>query len=108
MNLHLFLGSSVATSMCPGEEEEKHVSILHIHKEKYKLKKIKLQTVRPFVMKDIMLREEEIHDNAPRKIAVYDFIKDYIENEMIPEAARKVTGLYTIFIKIKNKNVHIG
>ncbi|TPX73606.1 hypothetical protein CcCBS67573_g05115 [Chytriomyces confervae] len=51
-------GSSVATSLSEGEMIPKHVGILEIHPDKqFKLEKVALKTVRPFVMDDIVLAD---------------------------------------------------
>ncbi|KAJ3021245.1 UNVERIFIED_CONTAM: Double-strand break repair protein mre11a [Siphonaria sp. JEL0065] len=51
-------GSSVATSLSEGEMIPKHIGILEIYPDKqFKLEKVALQTVRPFVMDDIVLAE---------------------------------------------------
>lgn len=50
-------GSSVATSLSEGEALDKHIAILHICKEQFKLEPIKLQTVRPFIFKSIKLQD---------------------------------------------------
>ena len=51
-------GSSVATSLVPGEAVSKQVAILKITGKKFECETIQLKTVRPFVMKEIMLRDE--------------------------------------------------
>ncbi|KAJ8603185.1 hypothetical protein MRB53_042238 [Persea americana] len=51
-------GSSVATSLAPGEAVSKHVAIVSIEGKKFRSEKIPLKTVRPFVMKEINLIEE--------------------------------------------------
>ncbi|KAI8622463.1 Metallo-dependent phosphatase-like protein [Chytriomyces sp. MP71] len=51
-------GSSVATSLSEGEMIPKHVGILEIHPDKqFKLEKVALKSVRPFVMDDIVLAD---------------------------------------------------
>ncbi|CAG0891948.1 unnamed protein product [Cyprideis torosa] len=50
-------GSSVATSLCEGEAVPKHVFVVRIHKKKLQYDAIPLQTVRPFVMEDLLLDE---------------------------------------------------
>ncbi|KAJ3345775.1 Double-strand break repair protein mre11a [Entophlyctis luteolus] len=51
-------GSSVATSLSEGEMIPKHVGILEIHPDKqFKIEKVQLKTVRPFVMDDIVLAD---------------------------------------------------
>jgi len=51
-------GSSVATSLMPGEAVPKQVAILSITGKEFKCETIKLKTVRPFVMKEILLQDE--------------------------------------------------
>lgn len=48
-------GSSVATSLCEGEAKPKYAFILCITGTTYELEKIRLKTVRPFVMKEVTL-----------------------------------------------------
>ncbi|KAJ3112537.1 Double-strand break repair protein mre11a [Physocladia obscura] len=51
-------GSSVATSLSEGEMIPKHVGILEIYPDKqFKLEKVSLKSVRPFVMDDIILAD---------------------------------------------------
>jgi double-strand break repair protein MRE11 len=47
-------GSSVATSLCEGESVEKHVGILEITGKEFSLEKVRLKTVRPFVIDDVV------------------------------------------------------
>lgn len=48
-------GSSVATSLVPGEAVTKQVAILNITGRKFEVEKIPLKTVRPFVTREIAL-----------------------------------------------------
>ena len=48
-------GSSIATSLAPGEAVQKHVAILGITGREMKCEPVKLKTVRPFVYKEIIL-----------------------------------------------------
>ncbi|KAJ1960486.1 meiotic recombination [Dispira parvispora] len=50
-------GSSVATALCEGEAKPKHVAILEIHRQAFKLRKIRLKHVRPFAMQTLALNE---------------------------------------------------
>lgn len=60
MNFHVMQpGSSVATSLMPGEAVPKHVAILSITGRDFKVETIRLKTVRPFVMKEIVLSEHK-------------------------------------------------
>lgn len=52
-------GSSVATSLAPGEAAQKHVAILSITGREMKCEPIPLKTVRPFVYKEIVLSTEK-------------------------------------------------
>lgn len=54
-------GSSIATSLCEGESKTKHVGILSIQGSSFQLEKIRLSTVRPFVMQDIILADEHLN-----------------------------------------------
>lgn len=59
MNFHVMQpGSSVATSLMPGEAVPKHVAILSINGRDWHSKSIRLKSVRPFVMKEIVLADE--------------------------------------------------
>ncbi|KAF2495928.1 DNA repair exonuclease [Lophium mytilinum] len=51
-------GSSVATSLMPGEAVPKQVAVVSITGKEFKCEPIRLKTVRPFVMKEIVLSEE--------------------------------------------------
>lgn len=69
MNFHVLQpGSSIATSLMPGEAVSKHVAILNITGRDFKLEPIRLKTVRPFVMKEMVLSE----DNEAKKLAKED------------------------------------
>lgn len=52
-------GSSVATSLMPGEAVSKHVAILNITGKEFTSENIRLKTVRPFVMREIILQNEK-------------------------------------------------
>ncbi|KAL5116754.1 meiotic recombination [Pleosporales sp. CAS-2024a] len=51
-------GSSIATSLMPAEAVPKHVAILNITGKEFQTEIIRLKSVRPFVMKEIVLAEE--------------------------------------------------
>ncbi|KAF2860965.1 DNA repair exonuclease [Piedraia hortae CBS 480.64] len=50
-------GSSVATSLVQGETVTKYVSLVKVQGKAFEAAKIRLKTVRPFVMKEIVLRD---------------------------------------------------
>ncbi|KAE8357044.1 Mre11 DNA-binding presumed domain-containing protein [Aspergillus coremiiformis] len=60
-------GSSVATSLVPGEAVTKHVAIISITGREFKCEPIPLKTVRPFVMREIVLSEEKGAQKLARK-----------------------------------------
>ncbi|MCJ1231886.1 meiotic recombination [Toensbergia leucococca] len=68
MNFHVMQpGSSVATSLMPGEAVPKHVAVLSVTGRDFKVETIRLKTVRPFVMKEIILSEEKEVRNLSKK-----------------------------------------
>ncbi|KAG0242360.1 Double-strand break repair protein mre11a [Actinomortierella wolfii] len=79
-------GSSVATSLSDGESRPKHVAILKIWKDKFDLQKIRLNTVRPFVMEDVSLSENNLPKKDQKKIN--QFISNKIK-EMIARAEQE-------------------
>ncbi|KAF7890747.1 uncharacterized protein EAF01_010556 [Botrytis porri] len=52
-------GSSVATSLVPGEAVPKHVAIASITGREFKIEKIRLKSVRPFITKEIVLATDK-------------------------------------------------
>ncbi|XP_013160730.1 double-strand break repair protein MRE11 [Falco peregrinus] len=50
-------GSSVVTSLSPGEAVKKHIGLLHVKGKKMKMQKIALETVRTFHTEDIVLAD---------------------------------------------------
>ncbi|KAL8652564.1 MAG: hypothetical protein Q9210_002608 [Variospora velana] len=68
MNFHVMQpGSSVATSLMPGEAVAKHVAIVSVTGRDFKVEPIRLKTVRPFAMKEIVLSEEKDIKKIARK-----------------------------------------
>lgn len=80
-------GSSVATSLCDAEAKPKQIFILELkNNEKPSLIAIPLKTVRPFIMKDISLRD--FPQLKPLdKSSISQFLYDQID-EMIQEAVQ--------------------
>ncbi|XP_071351849.1 double-strand break repair protein MRE11 [Trachinotus anak] len=52
-------GSSVATSLSPGEATKKHIGLLRVKGRKMNLQKIPLKTVRQFFIQDVVLADYE-------------------------------------------------
>ncbi|KAI9865310.1 MAG: meiotic recombination [Vezdaea acicularis] len=85
-------GSSVATSLCPGEAVPKHVAILSVTGKEFKIDTRRLKTVRPFVMKEIILNDipkmkalSKKHDNRSQ---VTQYLTDIV-NDLIKEATEE-------------------
>lgn len=75
-------GSSVATSLCPGEAKDKHVAILEINRGRFQLRGIPLTTVRPLVIEDMNLLAE----NVPKDLkSMHKALVERV-NEMIEKA----------------------
>ncbi|KAF7258557.1 hypothetical protein EG68_03799 [Paragonimus skrjabini miyazakii] len=51
-------GSSVATTLSEGEAREKAVALLDVRGKHFKVTRIPLQTVRPFLFRDVVLEDE--------------------------------------------------
>lgn len=83
-------GSSVATSLSEGESRPKHVGILKITKNKmFKIDKVKLKTVRPFYIEDVILKETEIDPTQEDMVMAY--LVNKVE-QLIEKAKREHTG----------------
>ncbi|EAW06812.1 MRX complex nuclease subunit [Aspergillus clavatus NRRL 1] len=82
-------GSSVATSLVPGEAVPKQVAILSITGREFKCEPIRLKSVRPFAIREIVLSEEKGAQKLARKennrTEVTRFLISIVE-ELIEEA----------------------
>ncbi|KAG0272818.1 Double-strand break repair protein mre11a [Linnemannia exigua] len=76
-------GSSVATSLSEGESKEKHVALLKICRGKFKLDKIRLASVRPFIMDELVLADHQLDPTNQQK--VNSFISRKVR-ELVEEA----------------------
>lgn len=90
MNFHVMQpGSSVATSLMPGEAVPKHVAVLSITGRDFKVDTIRLKTVRPFVMREIVLAEEKeamrLVKRANNRTELTRFLEGIV-HEMIEQA----------------------
>jgi double-strand break repair protein MRE11 len=82
-------GSSVATSLMDGEAVPKHVGILTVTGKNFEMEKIRLKTVRPFVMRTVALADEPALKNIWKKSNNRAEITRHLEgivNELIEEA----------------------
>ncbi|KAE8991665.1 Double-strand break repair protein [Phytophthora fragariae] len=80
-------GSSVATSLVEGEAKAKHIAVLEINGQRFRMDTRELHTVRPFKMGEVILGEiEELEPNDPD---VAERIREYLEGrvmELLQEA----------------------
>ncbi|CAL7934459.1 unnamed protein product [Xylocopa violacea] len=87
-------GSSIATSLCESEATPKRIGILSVNKTKFKIKELKLETVRPFLFDNLDLRETQIPSKSSEElsVSVYNFVDDYIENVLMSKVATQLSG----------------
>ena len=93
MNFHVMQpGSSVATSLAPGEAVPKHVAVLSITGRDFKVEPIRLKTPRPFVMREIILSEEKeamkLVKKANNRTELTRFLEGIV-HEMIEQAKQE-------------------
>ncbi|KAF3043409.1 meiotic recombination [Didymella heteroderae] len=87
-------GSSVATSLMPGEAVPKHVAIISVTGKEFTSESIRLKTVRPFIIKEIVLAEEkEIKDKelwrtSDNRAKITQYLNQIVE-DLIEEAKRE-------------------
>ena len=82
-------GSSVATSLSPGEAVPKHVAILSITGKDFEVETIRLKSVRPFVYKEIALADDKymrkIAQDRDNKAKIHAYLANVVEG-MIAKA----------------------
>ncbi|CAG8475965.1 4186_t:CDS:10 [Ambispora gerdemannii] len=85
-------GSSVATSLVEGEATPKHVGILTIKGTNYELNKVRLRSIRPFIVDEIDLTSiDDLSRDKTKEIQ--DLLADKV-NEMIQKATAEWKALY--------------
>ena len=92
-NFHVMQpGSSVATSLMPGEAVPKHVAVLSITGRDFAVETIRLKTVRPFVMREVVLSEERevmrLAKRANNRTELTKFLESIVE-DMIKQASEE-------------------
>uniref|UniRef100_A0A8H7N0W2 Double-strand break repair protein n=1 Tax=Bionectria ochroleuca TaxID=29856 RepID=A0A8H7N0W2_BIOOC len=60
-------GSSVATSLVPGEAVRKHVAVVSVTGKNFKMEKIPLKSVRPFVTRELVLSQDKRFKGLDKK-----------------------------------------
>ena len=87
-------GSSVATSLVKGEAVPKHVAIVSVTGTEYDVRPIRLKTVRPFIVKEIALRDYEEAENIAmsedenNRAQISKFLSNIV-HELIDEAKQE-------------------
>jgi len=83
-------GSSVATSLTPGESVRKHVGILEIRGEEFRITPLPLVEVRPFAMGEVVLSDvQELSIDDPNiDGAIGDVLEEKVR-DLIEEAREK-------------------
>jgi double-strand break repair protein MRE11 len=91
-------GSSVATSLVPGEAVQKHVAIVEVTGKDFKVQKIPLKSVRPFVTRELVLSQDKRFKGLDKKKdnrqEVTRKLMEVVE-EMIDQANRDWEDLQT-------------
>ena len=81
-------GSSVATSLSQGESVDKHVALVEIKGDNFRLMPIPLYTTRPFVIADVTLSEEVDAKDANPAAAAEEVLVAKV-NEVLDRIARE-------------------
>lgn len=78
-NFHVMQpGSSIATSLVPGEAAPKHVAVLSITGKDFRIEKHRIKSVRPLVIKEIVLQT----DSRFKKLAKIKDNRSLLTNEL--------------------------
>uniref|UniRef100_A0A146WII7 Double-strand break repair protein n=1 Tax=Fundulus heteroclitus TaxID=8078 RepID=A0A146WII7_FUNHE len=87
-------GSSVATSLSPGEAAKKHIGLLRVKGRKMNLQKIPLKTVRQFFIQDVVLADYEdlFTPDTPQVTKKVENLCYAKVSEMLEEAERERLG----------------
>lgn len=81
-------GSTVATSLCDGEAEPKHVALLELRGQQFRLTPIRLRSVRPFITGEVRLDDDAFGlDPEDIKVeAAVDLVLEESVRKLIDEA----------------------
>ncbi|KAL6116119.1 mre11 [Pungitius sinensis] len=87
-------GSSVATSLSPGEATKKHIGLLRVKGRKMNLQKIPLKTVRQFFIQDVVLGDYQdlFTPDTPQVTKKVENLCYAKVTEMLEEAERERLG----------------
>lgn len=92
MSFHVMQpGSSVATSLVPGEAVAKHVAIVSVTGKEFKVEKHRIKTVRPFITKELVLANDKrfkgLSQKQDNKQKLTKLLMEIVE-ELITEAKK--------------------
>lgn len=90
-------GSSVATALTKGESERKHVGLLEVRGQQFRLKTIPLASVRSFKMHDISL-EEKARENGGILDPEDPKVEERISDVLAAEVDHLVSALFDILV----------
>lgn len=76
----------MATSLSEGESKKKHIGLLEIYEDQFRLQAIELKTVRPFVMEEVVLKEADLDPGEPQH--VIEYLAEKVE-ELIAKADKQ-------------------
>ncbi|KAL1515391.1 hypothetical protein AB1Y20_002019 [Prymnesium parvum] len=91
-------GSTVATELSEAEAKPKHVCILQLYGEKWKMSSIRLQTVRPFSFGEVVLEEHkgstehDLHSDE----GLMDFLEEQVKEMLCQIAAQNPATPLTV------------
>lgn len=88
-------GSSVATSLSAGESIAKHVGLLKIQGRQFDMEKLRLRTVRPFIMDEVKLTDAADIESVQleNKVQINKYLKQRV-NQLIDRANEEWDELY--------------
>lgn len=72
-------GSSIATSLSEGEVADKHVFLMNVKGTDYSLEPIRLNSVRPFILKEIQLLKTNLLPGVAYKDDLVNYLTDQVE-----------------------------
>ncbi|KAJ2892156.1 meiotic recombination, partial [Coemansia aciculifera] len=76
-------GSSVATALSVGEAAPKHVAVLRVNRRNFKLDKIRLKNVRPFVIEDVVLAAVPALSPQSTEDEIVEFLRRRVERMLV-------------------------
>lgn len=79
--------------MCEGESKPKHVGLLKVNKKDFKVRSLKLKSVRPYVFDNMILCDHDIKVGVSLAESICHYVDQYIENDIVPKVTEQLTGI---------------